>query len=159
MKKCSGRPTPQWKDIDSNALASIDASVCELSLNVCQGGAHPLTIELFNDSESLTITLDTRLRTILVLRNSIGGWLADPLQRKNLETPLRVNGNTYTLHMVLDRCCLEVFAAEGASVVSANYFPLAPLHKLRFAGDDNRLTGRLRALGSIWSGRERHLNP
>jgi fructan beta-fructosidase len=82
-------------------------------------------------NESTSISIDARRSRLIVDRTRSGQTGFHPNFAAKHEAPLRIADGRCTVHVLLDRSSLEVFAQNGESVLTELIFPQAGPRKLR----------------------------
>ena len=85
--------------------------------------------------ESTSVTIDARRSRLLVDRTRSGQTAFHPNFAAKHEAPLRITDGRCTVHFLLDRSSLEVFAQNGETVLTELIFPQAGPRKLRLTVD------------------------
>ena len=147
---------------DSEQLSALVAEQrlqqFDLDLNFDWSGIEEVPaveILLSSDAEDrLIIRIDFVGGMISVDRRHVGKRNQNSAMAKQYHCPLRSGMNNLDIRIIRDVTSIELFADEGRSSLTANFFPDRPLSRLVFSGGDRRLMveGKLTALGSIWHG-------
>ena len=82
-------------------------------------------------NQSTSVTIDARRRRLVVDRTRSGQTAFHPNFAAKHEAPLRITNGSCTVHLLLDRSSLEVFAQNGETVLTELIFPQAGHRKLR----------------------------
>ena len=103
-----------------------------------------------SNGEAVRIRIDIDQGNVSVDRQSVGGCFIDPQMKSTIVAPLRRQLDRYDVQVVFDRCCLEIFADGGRSVISANFFPLDSLSLLSIDAPNDAVVGEVMELKSVW---------
>lgn len=139
-------------------FASLSAELLDVQLQFSWSAAdcQPFGLRFFSGAgEVLVVEIDIGARSLTVDRTQIGRQPSNPKFTGRLTAPMRLADNTLALRVIKDRTSVEVFAGQGQTVVSANFFPDETLNMVALYADGPvEVRGEIAVLRSIWQSSE-----